>query len=83
MRWNDGILIIILPAFSSCSFAGRISEKNEAATIIPAELPRAIQTNYNIPEGLAVGVAFAGCRDGNYLPALILAIGIGIQNFRE
>ena len=36
-------------------------------------------TLHNIPEGLAVGVAFAGCRDGNYLPALILAIGIGIM----
>lgn len=40
-------------------------------------------TLHNIPEGLAVGVAFAGCSDGNYLPALILAIGIGIQNFPE
>lgn len=40
-------------------------------------------TLHNIPEGLAVGVAFAGCSNGNYLPALILAIGIGIQNFPE
>lgn len=40
-------------------------------------------TLHNIPEGLAVGVAFAGCHDGNYLPALILALGIGIQNFPE
>ena len=36
----------------------------------------------NIPEGLAVGVAFAGCTN-NLLPALILSIGIGIQNFPE
>ena len=28
-------------------------------------------TLHNIPEGLAVGVAFAGCQDGNYLPALM------------
>lgn len=40
-------------------------------------------TLHNIPEGLAVGVAFAGAVDGNYLSALILAIGIGIQNFPE
>lgn len=40
-------------------------------------------TLHNIPEGLAVGVAFAGCQNNNYLPALILAIGIGIQNFPE
>ena len=40
-------------------------------------------TLHNIPEGLAVGVAFAGCQNGNYLPALMVAIGIGIQNFPE
>ena len=39
-------------------------------------------TLHNIPEGLAVGVAFAGCSD-NVLPAMILSIGIGIQNFPE
>jgi len=39
-------------------------------------------TLHNIPEGLAVGVAFAGCTN-NLLPALILSIGIGIQNFPE
>lgn len=40
-------------------------------------------TLHNIPEGLAVGVAFAGCAHGNYLPAIVLAVGIGIQNFPE
>ena len=40
-------------------------------------------TLHNIPEGLAVGVAFAGASNGNYLSAIILAIGIGIQNFPE
>jgi len=39
-------------------------------------------TLHNIPGGLAVGVAFAGCTN-NLLPALILSIGIGIQNFPE
>ncbi len=40
-------------------------------------------TLHNIPEGFVVGVAFAGCLAGNYLPAIILSIGIGIQNFPE
>lgn len=40
-------------------------------------------TLHNIPEGLAVGVAFASATNGNYLTALTLAIGIGIQNFPE
>lgn len=39
-------------------------------------------TLHNIPEGLAVGVAFASMSD-NYIPALILSLGIGIQNFPE
>ena len=37
-------------------------------------------TLHNIPEGLAVGIAIAGVKS-NLLPALILSIGIGIQNF--
>lgn len=39
-------------------------------------------TLHNIPEGLAVGVAFASSQN-NIIPALILSIGIGIQNFPE
>lgn len=39
-------------------------------------------TLHNIPEGLAVGVAFA-CAKQDIIPALILSIGIGIQNFPE
>lgn len=38
-------------------------------------------TFHNIPEGFVVGVAFAS--KGNLLPALLLSIGIGIQNFPE
>lgn len=38
---------------------------------------------HNIPEGLAVGVSFAGAINGNYLPAFVLALGVGIQNFPE
>lgn len=39
-------------------------------------------TLHNIPEGLAVGVAF-GAAQNIYIPALILSIGIGIQNLPE
>ena len=39
-------------------------------------------TLHNIPEGLAVGIAFAS-QSQNYIPAIILSIGIGIQNFPE
>lgn len=44
-------------------------------------------TMHNIPEGLAVGVAFgaaaAGIEDAGVASAVALAIGIGIQNFPE
>lgn len=59
---------------------------------IPTNLRRSILlvfsiTLHNIPEGLAVGVAFGaaanGMGDGTVLAALAVAIGIGIQNFPE
>ena len=44
-------------------------------------------TLHNIPEGLAVGVAFGsilyGLDGANFLTASLLALGIGIQNFPE
>ncbi len=44
-------------------------------------------TLHNIPEGLAVGVAFGaianGIADGSLMSALAIAIGIGLQNFPE
>ncbi len=45
-------------------------------------------TLHNIPEGLAVGVAFGALQNGNYNPeslmgAITIAIGIGLQNFPE
>ena len=44
-------------------------------------------TLHNIPEGLAVGVAFGGASVGieaaSYAGAVALAIGIGLQNFPE
>ncbi len=45
-------------------------------------------TLHNIPEGLAVGVAFGALQNGNYnteslMGAITIAIGIGLQNFPE
>ena len=45
-------------------------------------------TLHNIPEGLAVGVAFGALQEGGYTPenlmgAISVAVGIGLQNFPE
>ena len=41
-------------------------------------------TLHNIPEGMAVGLAFAvAAESGDYAAAAVLAVGIGIQNFPE
>lgn len=42
-------------------------------------------TLHNIPEGLVIGVAYGSClyNPDNLLSALVLTIGIGIQNFPE
>ena len=45
-------------------------------------------TLHNIPEGLAVGVAFGALQDGQYtweklMGAISVAVGIGLQNFPE
>lgn len=59
---------------------------------IPAKLPRTTMmlfavTLHNIPEGMAVGVAYAGATAGNagiaMTGALALSLGIAIQNFPE
>jgi Predicted divalent heavy-metal cations transporter len=40
-------------------------------------------TLHNIPEGMAIGISIAAATYSHYLPALALAMGIGIQNFFE
>lgn len=59
---------------------------------LPAKLPKTTMmlfavTLHNIPEGMAVGVAYAGAAAGNagvtMAGALALSIGIAIQNFPE
>ena len=44
-------------------------------------------TLHNVPEGMAVGVVFAGYVSGNsgltYMGAIVLSLGIAIQNFPE
>lgn len=40
-------------------------------------------TMHNIPEGMAVGVAFAAAASGGAMVAFLFAVGIAVQNFPE
>ena len=68
---GGGVIILTDRLFAR---SARMSEKGDRKS----RLLYAAVTLHNIPEGMAVGVAFAG---GGFLPALMLALGIGVQNW--
>ena len=63
------------------------NEKKETPSEIKNRKLFLAVTLHNIPEGLAVGFAFGVARITNaptaYMSALLLAVGIGVQNFPE
>lgn len=93
-----GYIIWILPAVGfiagglfvllSDSFLDKILKNKKGANSLKRGilLVSAI-TIHNIPEGMAIGVAFGGLASGvpgmTIIAAIMLAIGIGIQNFPE
>lgn len=63
--------------------AGKTSERLHRIIMLILSI-----TLHNIPEGLAVGVAFGALQDGgceaeNLMGAISVAVGIGLQNFPE
>lgn len=65
----------------------KIESKKQKQTSFKRSLMLIISiTLHNIPEGLAIGVAFGSLNyglDGALVSALMLALGIGLQNFPE
>ncbi|WP_404456438.1 ZIP family metal transporter [Virgibacillus necropolis] len=78
----DKILPHLHPGLSIESAEGINPKKKKRSTLLVLAI-----TLHNIPEGLAVGVAFgavaAGFDTASLASAMALAIGIGIQNFPE
>lgn len=78
----DKILPHLHPTSSMKEAEGINPEKKKRSTLLVLAI-----TMHNIPEGLAVGVAFgsvaAGLNSSSLAGAIALAIGIGIQNFPE
>ncbi len=96
-RWNfvpavvgflaGGVFLVLLDKLIPHLHYGTNEEEGPRVALAkPARLFLAI-TIHNIPEGLAVGLAFgAAATEGTqaaFLAALMLAVGIGIQNFPE
>jgi ZIP family zinc transporter len=81
--WSaDNILPHLDPNMPPSEAEGRNPQKRKRSTLLVLAI-----TMHNIPEGLAVGVAFGSVATGNpeasIAGALALAIGMGIQNFPE
>lgn len=76
-----GLLIIVTDIVTGKLhlFAGNAKKRSCAVMCIAV-------TMHNIPEGMAIGVAFGALSAGNNVEAvaaIMLAVGIGIQNFPE
>lgn len=76
-----GIMIIVTDVVTGKLnlFAGNAKKQSCAVMCIAV-------TMHNIPEGMAIGVAFGALASGNNVEAvaaIMLAVGIGIQNFPE
>ena len=75
-----GIFMVLLDKIT-----GHFSNlKNDKSKMKAYKLFTAV-TVHNIPEGLSVGFAFGAvfATSGNFLPAIMVAVGIALQNFPE
>jgi ZIP family zinc transporter len=87
-----GFWLVILLMLVLDRAISHLHQKSEAAEEASGYIKKTTMlvlavTLHNIPEGMAVGVVFAGWLSGNeaisYAGAMALAIGIAIQNFPE
>lgn len=85
-----GVFIVVSEKFLDKYYFTKWKDRDtklETNSIKRSMLLVAAVTIHNIPEGLAIGVAFggavAGIEGATVISAMLLAIGIGLQNFPE
>lgn len=85
--WIGILFLIVLEREVHRLYQKRDESKCSRATMKGTTMVVLAVTLHNIPEGMAVGAVFAGCLSGNseisMAEALVLSIGIAIQNFPE
>ena len=83
---TGALFVLLSDKFLDKVLKNRKTDRNTASLKKSILLISAI-TIHNIPEGMAIGVAFGGIASGapgmSLIAAAMLAIGIGIQNFPE
>ena len=82
-----GVIFLIFTDISITKFEDNLESKQNSKTFKNCFILYLAVTLHNIPEGMAVGVAFSGVIFGkvsmSIVEAMSLAIGIGIQNIPE
>lgn len=75
-----GVLIILVIDVLLNKYEIKEENKNNTLMVLAVVI-------HNIPEGLAIGVAFGslivGIKDSSLIAAIMLSVGIGLQNFPE